>query len=150
MTDPQTPLTPHFTLREMTASTSHPEIYNVPAPGVVENLTRVCQWLEILRQRYNDKYGCEDDPIHVSSGYRSPKLNRAVGGDRDSNHLTGCAADIRCAGPEQALRYAVLLMDAFDEARVLFDEIIVERKFTHYWLHFAVRPSNNRRHVSLK
>ena len=147
MTDPRTQLTPHFTLGEMTRSTSHPEIYNVPTPAQVENLTRVCQWLEVLREEYNQHYGCEGDPIRVSSGYRSPKLNSAIGGVKGSNHLEGCAADIRCLGPEQALRYAVILMDKMDEARRPFDEIIVERKYNNYWLHFAVRPSNNRRRV---
>ena len=49
MTDPNTQLTPHFKLREFVTSTSHPKIYNVPAPLHVDNLTRVAQWLEVLR-----------------------------------------------------------------------------------------------------
>ena len=98
MTDPETKLTEHFTLKEMVTSSSHPEIYNVPAPAQVENLRHVCEWLEDLRQRYNERY-CgpgADTPVKVSSGYRSYKLNNKVGGARDSNHLIGCAADIVC------------------------------------------------------
>ena len=45
------------------------------------------------------------EPIRINSGYRSPQLNRKIGGAAGSNHLTGCAADIRVSGMEQALRY---------------------------------------------
>ena len=87
-------LTPHFTYKEMTASKSHPEVRNVPDEKQVENLITVCLWLEKLRDRYNKHYPSEDgkeQPIKINSGYRSPMLNRAVGGQVDSNHLTGCA-----------------------------------------------------------
>ncbi len=149
MTDPKTKLTPHFTLGEMTRSTSHPEIYNVPPPAYVDNLTRVCGWLEKLREQYNrlySKFG--DETIKISSGYRSEKLNRAVGGARDSNHLTGCAADIVCRDCEQAVRYAAILLDLSLSSGQAFDELIIEKKFTHYWLHFAVRKDGNRGKVS--
>ena len=152
MTDPETKLTEHFTLKEMVTSSSHPEIYNVPAPAQVENLRHVCEWLEDLRQRYNERY-CgpgADSPVKVSSGYRSYKLNNKVGGAKDSNHLMGCAADLRCIGLEQALRYATILLDKFDEAHADFDEIAVERNLNIYWLHFAVRPKGNRRKVFLQ
>ncbi len=138
-------------LKELVASSSHPEIYNVPAPAQVENLTRLCQWLEDLRRLYNERYGARgsDQPVRISSGYRSYKLNRAVGGVKDSNHLNGCAADIVCADCAQAVQYAALLME-ISTGRGAWDEIIIERKFNHYWLHFAVRPpsSVNRCHVS--
>ena len=77
-------------------------------------------------------------------------LNQAVGGAKDSNHLMGCAADLRCIGLEQALRYATILLDKFDEAHADFDEIAVERNLNIYWLHFAVRPKGNRRKVFLQ
>ena len=145
MIDPDTKLTPHFTLREMTASKSHPETYNVPPFDAVENLMNVCQWLEKLRDAYNRRYAQEEEPIVVSSGYRSKMLNYAVGGVKDSNHLTGCAADIRCRDGEQAMRYATLLIDLFREAGRQWDEIIVEKKrSTRFWLHFAVKPETNR------
>ena len=87
-----------------------------------------------------------EEPIVITSGYRSPEVNRAVGGSPTSNHLTGCAVDIRCAGVEQALRYAVILMDYADESRQDYDELLIERnKSGRYWVHLAVRPKGNRR-----
>ena len=77
-------------------------------------------------------------------------MNKAVGGAPTSNHLTGCAVDIRVAGLEQLLRYAVILLDISDESGEDFDELLLERnKAGRYWLHFAVRPSGNRRRVRL-
>ena len=147
-------LTPHFTLEEMT----HTKVelgyldrqrQTQPDEQVVENLTRVCQWLEMLRQRWNKHYGEGNDPVVVTSGYRCKELNRLVGGCPTTNHLTGCAADIRVAGKEQLLRYVTLLMDISDEIHQDFDELLMERNARGYWLHFAVRPNGNRRNIHL-
>ena len=134
-------LSEHFTLAELTKTSVM--IENVPNEAQVENLKRVCQWLEELRRRW-------DKPIIINSGYRSPQVNRAVGGAPNSNHLTGCAVDIHVSGMEQLIRYAAILLDISDERQEDFDELLLERspKGT-YWLHFAVRPSGNRRRVNL-
>ena len=122
---------------------------NIPSHVHIENLKRLCRWLERLRKRWNELYGEGDDPIIINSGYRSPAVNKAVGGAQNSNHLTGCAADIRCLGIEQALRYATILLDISDESREDFDELLLERSPRGtYWLHFAVRSSGNRRKVA--
>ena len=142
-------LSPHFTLGEMTKSSSHPEVYNIPSHEAIANLKRLCGWLEELRKRYNAKYGVGEEPIRINSGYRSPQLNRKIGGVATSNHLTGCAVDIRVAGMEQLLRYAVILLDYADESKQEFDELLVEKnRHGAIWLHFAVRPSGNRRKVA--
>ena len=170
-------LSEHFTLGEVTKS-RHEEIYNIPSHVAIENLKRVCGWLEELRERYNRNYvlvqttptppnsGGEasgrilplsrgsqrgsEEPIIINSGYRSPQLNKKVGGSLTSNHLTGCAVDIRVAGIEQAMRYAVILMDYADESKQDYDEIIIEKN-SHgiIWLHFAVRPRDNRRKIAV-
>ena len=190
-------LSEHYTLGEMTKTSTG--MMNIPSRVSIENLKRVCGWLEALRCRYNQRYvlggsssspklgedrrglnerqvspfsdhpevtaapssdhpahpgtppnlGGEKDteePIIISSGYRSPDVNRKVGGSATSNHLTGCAVDIRVYGIEQALRYAVILMDYADETKQNYDEILIERNRSGgYWLHFAVRPKDNRR-----
>ena len=179
-------LSEHFTLGEVTKS-KHAEVYNIPSHVAIENLKRVCGWLEELRRRYNQRYvlrsvsppklggargglnsgiysassdhpahtgtppnlGGEidtEEPIIISSGYRSQELNKKVGGSPTSNHLTGCAVDIRVYGVEQAMRYAVILMDYADETKQDYDELLIERNRSGgYWLHFAVRPKDNRR-----
>ena len=161
-------LSPHFTLGEMTKSSSHPEVYNVPSHEAIANLKRLCGWLEELRKRYNERYVLDQttpgpsrsamplgssknsggDPIRINSGYRSPQLNRKIGGAATSNHLTGCAVDIKVAGMEQALRYAVILMDYADESKQEFDELLIEKnRYGAIWVHFAVRPNGNRRKI---
>ena len=75
-------------------------------------------------------------------------MNKAVGGAATSNHLTGCAADIRCEGIEQAIRYAFILLDISDESQEPFDELLIEQSAKSIWVHFAVRPEGNRRKVA--
>ena len=141
-------LTPHFSLLEMVRSTSHPEVPNNPTPKQVENLRRVCQWLEKMRDIRNQAHG-EELPVKISSGFRSKMLNRAVGGVNDSNHLDGCAADIICKDCTQAVEYAFLLIILFRQAKEQFDELFIERKGVRFWVHFAVREFNNRGKVSV-
>jgi len=139
-------LSQHFSLEEMT-KTSVKGVSNTPSTVEIKNLQRVCGWLEELRQEWNNTYGEGNDPIIINSAFRSPSVNKAVGGVPTSNHLTGCAADIRVLGMEQALRYAVLLLDIADRQKRDFDEIILERSKNAIWLHFAVRAEGNRRKV---
>ena len=156
-----TRLSPHFTLAEMCKTSAKTAdgrsaqgdallAKNIPSHVHIENLKRLCGWLEMLRSEWNKRYGEGDDPIVINSGYRSEAVNKAVGGVKGSNHLTGCAADIRVAGMEQALRYAVILLDISDESQEDFDELLLERSPKgSYWLHFAVRPPSqeNRRKI---
>ena len=183
----QSRLSEHFTLGELCKTSVNSLDGNIPSPEDVENLKRLCPWLEELRLRYNQRYvslplqgemeevtdqqkerpplappvgggnkelsvgGGKEEPIIISSGYRSPEVNKCVGGAYSSNHLTGCAVDIRVAGIEQALRYVVILMDYADETKQDFDELLIERNSKgHYWVHFAVRPPKelNRRKVN--
>ena len=146
-------LSEHFTLAEMCKTSVKTADGNIPSHVHIENLKRLCRWLERLRQRYNlnikDKIkNKNEEPIVINSGYRSPQVNKAVGGAANSNHLTGCAVDIHVNGMEQLLRYAVILLDIADEGREDFDELLMERNAKGtYWLHFAVRPEGNRRKI---
>ena len=143
-------LSPHFTLGELCKTSAKTQDGNIPSHVHIENLKRLCGWLEMLRSEWNKRYGEGDDPIVINSGYRSEAVNKAVGGVKGSNHLTGCAADIRVAGIEQLVRYATILLDISDESQEDFDELLLERSPRGgYWLHFAVRPSGNRRKVRL-
>ena len=161
----QAKLSEHFVLGEFTKSGSHPEVYNIPSHEAIANLKRLCGWLEELRKRYNERLNNPllrpplapptfgggintEEPIRINSGYRSPQLNRKIGGAATSNHLTGCAVDIKVSGMEQALRYAVILLDYADESKQEFDELLIERnRYGAIWVHFAVRPKDNRRKI---
>ena len=135
-------LSEHFTLGEMTRSNSHPEIYNIPSHEAIANLTNLCKWLEVLRLRAGT-------PIRINSGYRSPQLNKAIHGVAGSNHMTGCASDIRVENMEQLIRYAAILLDYAKESKQEFDELLIEKnRYGAIWLHFAVRPKDNRRKVA--
>ena len=149
MIDKKLKLSEHMTLGELIKTKTG--IDNVPNEEQVKNLKRLCGWLEKLRKRWNDLYGEGDDPIIINSGFRSPEVNKAVGGATLSNHLTGCAVDIRCIGIEQALRYAAILLDISDLNKEDFDELIIERsKLGNYWIHFVVRAMENRRRTNFK
>ena len=142
-----THLSEHFTLGEVTKTSVKTADGNIPSHVAIENLKNLCEnWLEDLRYSHNTLYGDKDEPIIITSGYRSPEVNKAVGGAPTSNHLTGCAVDIRCAGIEQAIRYACILLDIADGTKRDYDELFIERsKQGRYWVHFAVRPKENRR-----
>ena len=143
----QAMLSPHFSLGEMTKTSYHPLDGNIPSRVHIENMMRLCGWLEMLRSEWNKRYGEGDDPIIINSGFRSPDTNQLCGGATHSNHLTGCAVDIHCAGKEQAIRYACILLDIADGKKMDFDELILEKRGTTIWVHFAVRPRGNRRYV---
>ena len=167
----QVKLSEHFKLGELCKTSVNTLDGNIPSHEDIENLKRLCPWLEELRLRYNERYVCGratrrgqspsasqathswdsprvslEEPIVITSGYRSPEVNRCVGGAYSSNHLTGCAVDIRCAGVEQAIRYAAILLDTADDWKQDYDELLIERnRKGRYWVHFAVRPKDNRR-----
>jgi uncharacterized protein YcbK (DUF882 family) len=153
-------LSEHFALGELTKTKHQTADGNIPSRVVIENLKRICEnWLEDLRYSYNTLYclqPSEDyetsknvDSIIINSGYRSPEVNLLAGGSKTSNHLSGCAVDIRCVGKEEMIRYASILLDIADGTKQEFDELLLEQHGSVCWLHFAVRPKNNRRRVAL-
>ena len=139
-------LSEHMTLGELTVTNVKTADGNIPSHVAIENLKRLCKWLEHLRAQYNLLYDDGSHPIVINSG---EEVNKRVGGSPTSNHLTGCAADIRVFGIEQAMRYAVILLNYADDSDQEFDELLIERsKKGTYWLHFAVRPKGNRMKVA--
>ena len=141
-------LSEHFSLGELTKTSYHTTDGNIPSRVAIENLKNICEnWLEELRYSYGALYGDGDVPVIITSGFRSEEVNRMCGGAKGSNHLTGCAVDIRCYGPEHMVRMAGILLDIADGTKRDFDELILEQRGTTYWIHFAVRPKDNRRKI---
>ena len=91
-----TQLTPNFTLEEFTDSqtAARKGIPNVPRPASQEhqNLQRTAEVMELVRTILGGH------PILISSGYRAPKVNKAVGGSKASKHMHGLACDFSCPG----------------------------------------------------
>ncbi len=111
-----TQLSPHFTLEELVASSKAKtlKIDNTPTLEVLENLKALALALEMIRS------GC-GKPLKISSGYRSPALNKAVGGSKTSMHTQGLAADFTVSGmtPRQVCEKIVA-------AGIKVDQLILE------------------------
>ena len=122
-------LTSHFSLEELTASevATRAGIDNAPSPEAAANLVRLAEGLELVRRALGNK------DIHVTSGYRSARLNQMVGGSKNSMHIEGLAADILCPrlGPPLDVCRAIA------KSRVGVDQIIHE---FGRWCHVAFPP----------
>lgn len=123
-------LSTNFTLAEMTRSetAARKGIDNTPSLAVIENLSLLCNnLLEPIRSLVRETYG-EDKVVVVTSGYRSPKLNKAIGGAPNSQHIQGQAADIHVPGLtiEELFKFIVANFD--------FDQCIQE---FNSWVHVS-------------
>lgn len=125
-------LSPHFTLAEMT-TTSHPDLQDSPSVEVIINLVYLCAVvLEPLRKKLGHA-------VYINSGYRSWRLNKAVGGVPNSYHLTGRAADIFCKSLGEARLILTCLRDIPQ-----VDLAMIEKK-RDFWVH--VQTSDTPRHI---
>lgn len=122
-------LSTHFTLAELTASQTAVRrgIDNKSPEDVVKNLEHLALGLEGVRMLL----GC---PLIISSGYRSPELNTAVGGARDSQHKLGLAADFIAPGFGSPIQVA----RAIAASGLKFDQLICEGNWCH--VSFAATP----------
>lgn len=110
-------LSDNFTLAELTHSQTAARLGlpNMPGPAELAALRRTAQGLEAVRTLVGK-------PIAVSSGYRAPLVNKAVGGKPTSQHTRGEAADITCAGLDPARLMAAIV----GSTRVPYDQCILE------------------------
>lgn len=134
-------LSPHFDLAEFTRSgkAKSLRIDNTPNQTQIENLRFLCvHVLEPLREKFG--------PIIIGSGFRSEKLNVAVGGVNKSQHKTGEACDIHLPSMKIGKQYF-----AFLETLPCFDQLIWERyspSSSKYWIHVSIkRVGDNRMEV---
>lgn len=114
-----TPLTEHFTLEAMIA-TSHRDIDNTPSPEIVEKLKVTARGLEHVRVLLGV-------PILINSGYRCQALNDAVGGSRQSQHMRGEAADFIAP----AFGTPLAICRVLEASDLRFDQLIDEGGWVH-------------------
>ena len=129
-------LTAHFSLREMCASGTAIRlgIKNEPSEEVINRLQQLCEHvLEPLRQRFG--------VIRITSGYRCDRLNRAVGGVKNSQHRLGEAADIHVSNIEVGRK-----MFRYIKENLEFDQLLFERIQENgaCWLHVSFRAKPER------
>lgn len=122
-------LSSNFTLEEMifSSTASRLRIPNNPDKIQIANLRRLC--LQIL-QPIRDKYG---EPIRVTSGYRCPGLNNAVGGVSTSQHLHGEAADIISSNNRKLWD---LITSMIKKGEIRVGQLINEKNLT--WIHISL------------
>lgn len=130
----------YFTITELTASktASARGIDNTPTPAVKVALTQLInKVLDPLRSEWKK-------PITVNSGYRSPMLNKIVGGVGSSQHVLGQAADITTGSPEENK----VLMALAVTLRLPYDQVIDEHDYE--WIHISYGPRNRRQILHIR
>ena len=110
-----------------------------PPKDVVDNLQTLCV---MLLQPIRNLYGM---PIRISSGYRCKRLNKAVKGKPNSQHLTGQAADIDFGNAEDNLLLFNQIKEWQERGLIDFDQLIDEYKGS--WVHISYNKGNNRNQV---
>ena len=107
------------------------------------------EWLKHIRDVYlNSVRELLGKPIIITSGYRSPELNKAVGGVANSNHLKAEAVDLQPKGAKVS-ELRNIFLSFLEDHNLPFDELIYEQNSKgSIWLHFAVRKNGiNRKKV---
>ena len=121
----------YFSLREMTKSDTARKlgIDNTPSDSIKKNLTLfIDKILDPIREDWGS-------PIIVSSGYRCPELNKAVGGVKTSGHMYGFCADLQVKGDLR--KFSNFVIEWMKEHQMKFDQIIWEKCGGVTWLHFC-------------
>ena len=122
----------YFTIKELTNTNKN--LPNVPDKVAEANLIQLVEnVLDPLRSLYGK-------PIRVNSGYRSPKVNEAVGGAKNSDHLYGFAADITAGSKSENKKLFELIKANFE-----FKQLIDEKNYQ--WIHISFDVKNNKKQI---
>ena len=131
-------LSKNFVLSEITRSNTATRlgISNEPTKEHLENMQRL---ISNLIQPLRDAIG----PIRISSGYRNPSLNRAIGGSSKSQHCKAEALDLQFW--EGGKMNNKVIYDWILDSGLEFDQMINEFDFS--WIHISLKEKNNRKQV---
>lgn len=124
-------LSTHFSLSEFVTSQTAARlgIDNTPPQAVMRAILRTATGMEGVRTLLGA-------PIIISSGYRSPELNKAIGGAKNSQHVKGEAVDFICPGYGIPLKICKSIV----ASGIKFDQLIQEGK----WVHISFSDANRR------
>ena len=132
----------YFTINELTKSATAQRLHidNNPTQEVKDNLNKLIDnVLDPLRELYGK-------PIIVNSGYRCTKLDKAIGGAKNSQHLVGQASDIRTV--QNTKESNKELFDLIKNSKLPFDQLINE--YDYNWVHVSYSPRNRRQILTIK
>lgn len=128
----------YFSIREFTRSHKAEEFHidNTPSAEIKEHIQELIAFLNPVREEWGSA-------LIITSGYRCPRLNRIVGGQPTSNHLTGYAADIKPKNGDN-LGFFKFLEAYLHKNNLKFDELINEKpiKGVPSWVHFALKRAD--------
>jgi putative chitinase len=132
-----TQLSPHFTLEEFTVSETAAQLglSNQPTPDMLARLKHLAAAMEQVRTLLGK-------PISVNSAYRSPAVNKAVGGVPTSAHQQAYACDFTCAG--FGTPYEICKKIA--GSKIKFDQLIHEKRV---WVHISFAPTMRQQLLTL-
>jgi 4-hydroxy-3-methylbut-2-en-1-yl diphosphate synthase IspG/GcpE len=131
-------LSKNFALAEITHSNTAKRlgINNEPTETHLQNMQHL---VDNILQPLRDSIG----PIRISSGYRNPSLNRAIGGSRSSQHCKGQALDIQFW--QRGKMMNELIYEWILDSGLEFDQMINEFDFA--WIHISLKAEDNRKQV---
>jgi len=138
----------NFTIAEMVQSNTADrlKISNNPPANVRVHLTETITLLECIRaewEEYCERYSLGTPAIQISSGYRSPELNKAVGGAKNSAHVEGYAADLQPVNGKQT-EFERFMANEFSKKGYAFDQIIIERSKSSRWVHVGYKRADGK------
>ena len=138
----------NFTIGELIQSSTANRlgIDNNPTSTVRVHLTETITLLESIRaewEEYCAEHSLGTPAIRVSSGYRSPELNKAVGGVKNSAHVEGYAADLQPVNGKQD-EFEKFFATEFSHMGYAFDQIIIEKSKTSRWVHVGFKRADGK------
>lgn len=125
-----TQLSEFFSLEELTTTNSG--LDNTPDAKSLESLKYTASQMELVRKLL------QNNPITVNSGYRSPKVNKHVGGVPTSQHAVGQAVDFTCGGFGTPRK----IVSTIIQSNIVYDQVICEYD---KWVHISFKEKGNRR-----
>ena len=134
----------YFTIKELvySATAEKLKINNKPTKEIETNLKELIDFLNPLREAWGS-------PIIVSSGYRCPELNKAIGGVVNSAHQYGFAVDLIPAnGKMEAFKKFVV--NYLIDNNCFWDQLLREKKASTEWVHLGLYSNDGQQRKQIK